>query len=1029
MSTFATVVIQDLTYTSLRLNQVPSITYTNTGTAGSEVVTVDANHNIFIAIESGVSTAAQIKAAIDTLPTPATGLEANGLVSVAVTGTAGTAQLSAVLAELVDGTAAVKAVRTIGHLVYTATTAGAAGNSTRIRYTSGGSLSVSVSSADITVQLKNDGSSTNALIAAAIAASGPAAALVVCTSDGLAMSFVPTTYMAPAFIALSGGLDAAASSVEIQDLTISGDLTGSANNGRLISYANTASAGAETVVVTAGDVVVGIESGASTATQVKAAMDASGDFNGVSASGSITVDNYAQLHLTKAAGTITVDNYAQLHLTAATGVVTVVDYTKLAEATAAPSGVITFGAPNDGDTVILTDLPTDGSLVFTKATAVSEVKATGAITFGVPSEGDTVIVDGSTFTKSTAVVETNATLAIGTLTYTAVTPYDGTAGNAITVEYVADITGDQAVVEVTALAILVHMDATAVTGTTGNTIKAAVNADPEASLLVLVSGTDANVQAAQGPTNLAGGLDEHILTATEFETIAELEVLVEAVVGLNSVVNVGDIDITSTLTGVLGNAQTLAVGVGNTGTLAVSGPNLTGGIDAYVLGPTEFEAIADLTALFQALTDLNASDDATDITLVAQTPGTAMNSATITGTGAYVALSVTFSGGQDHAVLTIDGTAFVEGTDWTAEVNESTTAANIGGIVNPESVGLSFDGPVVTVDAATAGSAGNAITLATSDPTNLTISGSVLSGGYDAATVTVAGHLLTESSEWTAETSDQDTTDSLTAAINLAAVEVDADDNSGASTTITIDAATAGIAGNSITLATSDAVNLLKSAATLLGGYDAAVISIDDTDLTESVEWTAATTDQSTADSIVSAINTAFPGVLTATDAAGASLVVTITADAIGSAGNAHTIETSDAINLLKSGDTLEGGTDGLAATITGTGSTAQVTVNATPMTGQAIPSPLGFYTDNTIAVLTTSFVRSSFNNVMNTINIFNDETTGTKAVIFSIDGTNVSGTLLPGQSVQIQNANVSGISLKYAVGAPAFRCYANGPR
>jgi hypothetical protein len=74
--------------------------------------------------------------------------------------------------------------------------------------------------------------------------------------------------------ALTGS--AVAASKVIQDLTYTADATGS--NGNLISIAYTAgaTAGAEVVTVTGNAVSVQIETGVSTATQVKAAVDASG---------------------------------------------------------------------------------------------------------------------------------------------------------------------------------------------------------------------------------------------------------------------------------------------------------------------------------------------------------------------------------------------------------------------------------------------------------------------------------------------------------------------------------------------------------------------------------------------------------------------------------------------------------------------------------------------------------------------------------------------------------------------------------
>lgn len=271
--TFPSVVIQFITYTAKRWGQFPTISYTNGATAGAEVVTVDSSLNITVQIQSGVSTNTQIKAAIDATAGSANGLSAGDLVSVAITGGHTTdTPVTVNGAFQTGGVANAKASKTIGHLVYTAVTTGVGGNSIRIKYTSGGSLSVSVSSNDITVQLKNDGSSTNALIAAAVAASSPASALVVCTSDGLAMSFVPTVAMASAFIALTGGVAAAAAVKILQDLTFTAPATGVGGNAVSITYTIGATAGAEVVTVSGSAITVQIQNGVSTATQIRTAF-------------------------------------------------------------------------------------------------------------------------------------------------------------------------------------------------------------------------------------------------------------------------------------------------------------------------------------------------------------------------------------------------------------------------------------------------------------------------------------------------------------------------------------------------------------------------------------------------------------------------------------------------------------------------------------------------------------------------------------------------------------------------------------
>jgi len=269
-----------LVFTARRWGQAPTITLSNGATAGSEVVSVDVNNNITIQIESGVSTNTQIKAAV-MAHAVTSGFSASDLVSVAITAGHGSdTQVTCVSAALSGGRSiAVKASLALAGLKYEAKTAGAAGNNIRVKYTSGGSLSVSVSTDDITVQLKNDGTSTNALIAAAVAASGPADALVAVTSSGEALSRVPTIDAAPAFVALAGGLSTSVASVVVQDLTIASDsaTTGTADNGRTITYTTGATAGAEVVSGTS-NINVQIQNGVSTATEIKTALDAYAPF-------------------------------------------------------------------------------------------------------------------------------------------------------------------------------------------------------------------------------------------------------------------------------------------------------------------------------------------------------------------------------------------------------------------------------------------------------------------------------------------------------------------------------------------------------------------------------------------------------------------------------------------------------------------------------------------------------------------------------------------------------------------------------
>lgn len=92
-------IVQDLTYTAVAYGEngnLISITYTGGATAGAEVVTVNGN-GISIQIETGVSTATQVKAAFDAES------DATDLAVCTISGTGGTAQVTATIVYLAGG--------------------------------------------------------------------------------------------------------------------------------------------------------------------------------------------------------------------------------------------------------------------------------------------------------------------------------------------------------------------------------------------------------------------------------------------------------------------------------------------------------------------------------------------------------------------------------------------------------------------------------------------------------------------------------------------------------------------------------------------------------------------------------------------------------------------------------------------------------------------------------------------------------------------------------------------------------------
>jgi hypothetical protein len=106
-----------------------------------------------------------------------------------------------------------------------------------------------------------------------------------------------------------------------------------------------------------------------------------------------------------------------------------------------------------------------------------------------------------------------STLIVQDLTYSAVDR--GVAGDDITIQYVGDGVAGAETVDVTDTAIVVHMDATVIVGSTADDIFAAVQASIPASDLVdvVVSGTGATVQAVAAATPLAGGVDSEVIVA------------------------------------------------------------------------------------------------------------------------------------------------------------------------------------------------------------------------------------------------------------------------------------------------------------------------------------------------------------------------------------------------------------------------------------------------------------------------------------------------------------------------------------
>lgn len=373
------------------------------------------------------------------------------------------------------------------------------------------------------------------------------------------------------------------------------------------------------------------------------------------------------------------------------------------------------------------------------------------------------------------------------------------------------------------------------------------------------------------------------------------------------------ITITAATGGVAGNS--IGISTDALAGVTLSGATLAGGYDnaslvvdgvTYIAG-TDFtvETSNDVTATNLAAaidTDAQGAAAITNVvTVTAATAGTAgnaidMSAASETG---FALSGATLTGGLDYAEITVDGVTYVAGTDFTAETNDDTTATNLAAAIDAGAQGAGAVTDTVTITAATAGSAGNSIDT-TGTGSGFTIGGATLTGGTDGDTVTVDGNVLVAGTDFTAATDNATTAESLKDAVHALGT-VNATRTNGV---VNIVAATAGAAGNSITLAASSLLGLSLSGATLSGGMAGFVLTVDGTTLTEGTDWDSETDNDTTAANIAASVIANCAGFTATSDGA----VVTIFWATPGTAGNAKTLVTSDATNLPVGGATLENG-------------------------------------------------------------------------------------------------------------------------
>lgn len=389
---------------------------------------------------------------------------------------------------------------------------------------------------------------------------------------------------------------------------------------------------------------------------------------------------------------------------------------------------------------------------------------------------------------------------------------------------------------------------------------------------------------------------------------------------------------------------------------ALADVSITVGEDTIVEGidftaETSNNATAtNIAAAIDALDDVASTASTATVTVTAAVKGRDGNLIGLS-TDAAAGLTIVEAhllGGKDSAVVTVGEEELVEGTDFTAETNNNTTATNLAAAIDAlGDYAASAAGPLVTITAAVIGDAWNVTVSATWDEDDVIESPFTivsLAGGLDEGVLTFNGAAITQGTDFDAETSDAVTATNLAAEIDGISgfsAEVDGEDD----TLILITADSAGEDGN-VTMSTnssvldlvqmsggadyfySDTLNHDKegnSAVTAdieitdleatefasgtlsvqdYTGLTGDTITFNGTVLTEGVDWTAATSNEVTAESIKDAIHA-----LDGFSATREGVVVTITADDAGADGNVG-IASSAGADIVLSGATLTGGKD-----------------------------------------------------------------------------------------------------------------------
>jgi hypothetical protein len=381
------------------------------------------------------------------------------------------------------------------------------------------------------------------------------------------------------------------------------------------------------------------------------------------------------------------------------------------------------------------------------------------------------------------------------------------------------------------------------------------------------------------------------LTVTDYESIvsnvsAEGTIEVTDYTLLTENAAVGTIEITDEA-GVVGKSFT------------VNGNTYTEGVH-FVIGEDADETADVLATLISIDEDFTAVNDGGTITITAAVAGTAGNSIALSTTAiSGVTLSgAALEGGRDNAEIIVGDITYIQGTDFTSETDNDTTAENIAAAIDADAHDASATDDIITITANDDGTAGDDIELSSPTGLGLVLSGETLEGGSDGDVITVGEETFVAGVDFTA-TDDNDTTaTSIASAIDGGAQGASATDN-----VITITAAATGAAGNSVLLS-FNGEGITVSGEALEGGTGPFTITLGEETLVSGTDFDAEDDNETTAENIAAVIDA-----LELYHATATGNVISILYDEAGEDGNVA-LEVDDGVSLTVSGTTLTGGTD-----------------------------------------------------------------------------------------------------------------------